>query len=125
MTPTISASRMASAMNGSEPSAANWDRVAPCEERDHGDRTRRELVRGPPERSDEHRQEGGVQPIVGRQPGELRVRHRLRDEHQRNAHAGEDIRTQQIARQRKPGEKGQVAAQPVHVVSLLCVKAPV
>jgi hypothetical protein len=81
-------------------------------QRDDGHRAGGELARRTPERTQDRRHEGDVQPEVHRQPRQLRIGHGLGHQHQRAGDAGDDVAAQHDRGDREPGEKGEYPLQP-------------
>ncbi len=81
------------------------------QQRCHRHRPRAELVRGTPQRGYHHRQECGIESVIGGHAGQLRISHRLRYQHQGDGKAGNEVGAQQAARIGKPAQERQGALQ--------------
>ena len=73
-----------------------------------------ELARRVEDRADGGHHDRGVEPVLGRQPGDHRVRHRLRDRDRRDRDAGEEVGARvarAVAAQRIEGREEAVEAR--------------
>ena len=83
------------------------------QQRHHRNRAGGQLCGRTPQRCDHSGQECGIQTIVGRQTGQLRIGHGLRDEHQRNGDARNEVGSECLAAYRPPGKEWEETRETV------------
>ena len=107
MTPTTSASMMASAMNWSEPGAAS----TASDEAVSSDTTATGPVPSwlelPHRAATATGRKAAYKPVVRGQPGQLRVGHRLRNQHQGHGQACHEVGLQHVSLHGEPAQEGQ------------------
>jgi hypothetical protein len=84
-------------------------------ERDDRHRAGGQLPRRPPENTEDGRHQGGIETEMNRQPGQLRIGHGLRHQHQRTGDPGDQVAAQNDGIDGKPGEERKETQQQLVV----------